>query len=70
MSHFLYAVSVRLQIGLEANHGFGVPGMTSKELGEKVEVVGLWPCKDWMIGAAGVGPDGEVPEGGLSVDRC
>ena len=43
MSHFLYAVSVRLEIGLEANHWFGVPGMTSKELGEKAEVYSVLP---------------------------
>ena len=42
--------------------------MTSKELGEKVEVVGFWPFSDWMIGAVVVDPEGAVPEGELSVD--
>ena len=46
MSHFLYADSERLEIGLDSNQGFGVPGITSKELGEKVEVVGFWPFRD------------------------
>ena len=53
---------------IDSSHGFGVPGITSKELGEKVDVVGDWPFRDWMMGAVGVDPDGVVPEGGLSVD--
>ena len=68
MNHFLYADSKKREIGLDSSHGFGVPGMTNNELGEKVDVVGSWPFRDWMMGAVGVDPDGVVPEGGLSVD--
>ena len=53
---------------MASDQGFGVPGMTSKELGEKVEAVGFWPFRDWMIGAVVVDPEGAVTEGGLSVD--
>ena len=39
----MYANSGRLEIGLASNQGFGVPGMTSKELGEKAEVYSVLP---------------------------